>query len=229
MTKQERAVRTRKLLIASAARAFYEQGYPRTSLTTVSSRVGVSSGALYFHFENKAALASAVETEASRAMRAVTRRACRSCDSSLQALIDTTHGLAELLRTSIVAKAGFQLNCDDFEGTRLDLRQEWRQCVRRLLAEAAHERTLDPELPQQAVTDTVVAATVGFEILSRGDREWLSRDSITAFWELQLPRLTAPASTRRLDPAGTGPVGTDPVSVPGQAAPRSGPAQLPTP
>ncbi|MEN8655977.1 ScbR family autoregulator-binding transcription factor [Streptomyces sp. 21So2-11] len=241
MSKQERAVRTRKLLIASAARAFYEHGYTRTSLTTVSSRVGVSSGALYFHFENKAALATAVEAEASSALRAVTRRACRSRNSSLQALIDTTHGLAELLRTSIVAKAGFQLNSGDFEGPRVNLRDEWWECVQRLLSGASREHALDPGLPRRAIASSIVAATVGFEVLSRSDQEWLSRESVTGFWQLQLPCLTAPGVAGRLDPSGTGPsgtgpagtgpagigpVGTGPATVPGRAASRPDPAPI---
>lgn len=218
MTKQERAARTRGLLIASAAKSFYEQGYPRTNLNAVSARIGVSSGALYFHFENKAALALAVEAEACRALRAVARRARRR-DCALQSLVDTTHALAELLRTSTVAKAGFQLGSDDFEGVRQDLRREWQGCVRRLLNEAAQERTLGPELPRQVIASSIVAATVGFELLGRGDLRWLSRESITGFWQLHLPCLATPDVAGRLDPAGT--VAAQPAAprTPGPPAP----------
>lgn len=59
MTKQDRAVRTRLALIRSAAEQFEARGYVRASLAEISAGAGVSSGALHFHFANKAAVAEA--------------------------------------------------------------------------------------------------------------------------------------------------------------------------
>ncbi|NEE26311.1 TetR family transcriptional regulator, partial [Streptomyces sp. SID7982] len=60
MTKQERATRTRQALIRSAAVVFEQHGYAQARLVLISSGAGVSTGALHFHFENKAAVAEAV-------------------------------------------------------------------------------------------------------------------------------------------------------------------------
>ncbi|MFD6492381.1 TetR family transcriptional regulator, partial [Streptomyces sp. NPDC060188] len=52
--KQQRAVRTRDALIRSAAETFESRGYVQAKLAEISSRAGVSAGALHFHFPNKA-------------------------------------------------------------------------------------------------------------------------------------------------------------------------------
>ncbi len=58
MSKQERAERTRRALIKSAAAVFEEYGYAQARLALISTGAGVSTGALHFHFENKAAVAA---------------------------------------------------------------------------------------------------------------------------------------------------------------------------
>ncbi|MFP3992291.1 ScbR family autoregulator-binding transcription factor [Streptomyces sp. E11-3] len=203
MSKQERAVRTRSQLIVSAARTFCRHGYAEAGMTVISRLSGVSSGALYFHFPSKAALAEAVETEAARALHAVARHIGQRRESALQGLVDTSHALAQLLRENVVAKAGLRLNCDGHASSPLDLRQEWQACVQRLLTEASREGWLNPELSRQHMTSAIVAATVGFEVLSEDDQEWLSRYSLTGFWQLQLPRMTTPYALGQLDPAGS--------------------------
>lgn len=58
--KQERAVRTRERVLASAAAAFAAKGYPAVTILDVAQSAGLTKGAVYFHYENKDALAVAV-------------------------------------------------------------------------------------------------------------------------------------------------------------------------
>ncbi|MEV6113641.1 ScbR family autoregulator-binding transcription factor [Streptomyces sp. NPDC052109] len=58
--KQERAVRTRKQVLDTAAELFAERGYAGTSVVDIAERVGMTKGAVYFHFKNKEAMAVAV-------------------------------------------------------------------------------------------------------------------------------------------------------------------------
>ncbi|MEU8760000.1 ScbR family autoregulator-binding transcription factor [Streptomyces sp. NPDC048659] len=58
--KQERAVRTRERVLASAASAFAAKGYPAVTILDVAQSAGMTKGAVYFHYENKDALAVAV-------------------------------------------------------------------------------------------------------------------------------------------------------------------------
>lgn len=203
MIKQERAARTRDALLLAAAGEFRRHGYDKAKLSVISAEAGVSSGALHFHFESKAALAEALRNEASHSLRRAARLVHGRRTSALQALVDVSHALADLLRRSSVVRAGFVLSCETEPGTGLNLRQEWQCCVQQLLAEADDERTLAQGVAQQHMAGALVASTVGYEVLSRSNPEWLSCVTLTAFWELLLPTLATAQTLARLDPAGT--------------------------
>ncbi|MFE0648434.1 ScbR family autoregulator-binding transcription factor [Streptomyces sp. NPDC059534] len=209
MTKQERATRTRDALIKSAAREFDRWGYDVATLSAISSGAGVSPGALHFHFENKAAVAVAVECEAAATLRRAARLEYRRPSNALQNLADTAHALARLLREDIVVRAGFRLSCGNDRRTELNLRQEWQGCVQQRLAEAADEGLLATDHGRlHDLARTVVAATVGLEALGRDNAEWLSPRTVTGLWQTLLPLLARPAALASLEPAGsTAPVG----------------------
>ncbi|WP_037967986.1 ScbR family autoregulator-binding transcription factor [Streptomyces sp. SS] len=204
MTKQERAARTRDALIRSAAGEFDRRGYDLATLSAISSGAGVSPGALHFHFENKAAVAVAVEYEAAARLRRTARFEYRRPSDALRNLADTTHALARLLREDVVVRAGFRLSCANDLRTELNLRQEWQSCVQQRLAEAADEGLLafGPER-QQDLARTVVAATVGLEALGRDNDEWLSPRTVTGLWRTLLPLLAGPDAFPDPEPADT--------------------------
>ncbi|WP_406063506.1 TetR family transcriptional regulator [Streptomyces sp. NBC_01077] len=211
MTKQERATRTRDALLTSAAREFDQHGYTLARLSAISAGAGVSPGALHFHFENKAAVAAAVECEAATVLRRAARIVYRQESNALQNLTDTSHALARLLREDIVVRAGFRLSCSRGFRTDLNLRQEWQSCVQQRLAEAADEGLLTTGIgSQQDLVRAVVAATVGLEALCRDNSEWLSAGTVTGLWRTLLPMLAGPETLAALKPAGS-------AAVPGPA------------
>ncbi|WP_432117295.1 ScbR family autoregulator-binding transcription factor [Streptomyces sp. bgisy032] len=205
MTKQDRAVRTRLALIRSAAEQFEARGYVRASLAEISAGAGVSSGALHFHFANKAAVAEAVERAAARALRraALPGRGGDRC--ALQRLVDVTHRMARLLCADTVARAGLRLNTEAVAGRVRDLRREWREWVHELLAEAERRGELAAGMPPHRTGAVVLAATTGIEVLAREDRGLLVRPSLTDLWCLLLPCVAAPHLAGELRPAGTDP------------------------
>ncbi|MEW1639546.1 ScbR family autoregulator-binding transcription factor [Streptomyces sp. NPDC093801] len=202
--KQERAVRTRQALLESAATVFGRRGYAEATLNMISVGAGVSPGALHFHFENKAAVAEAVETAGARTLRATTREVYTRRTSALQALADSSQALAGLLLSDVVARAAFQLNREQAYPSSFALPGEWHEYVHRLLLEAAEEGALLPGLNHRNVATTVVAATLGFEALGRDDPQWLAPRTLAGFWRVVMPCLAAPATLRRLDTAGRG-------------------------
>ncbi|MGA5195244.1 ScbR family autoregulator-binding transcription factor [Streptomyces exfoliatus] len=60
MAQQARAIRTRQMILESAATVFAERGYERTTIGEILVRAGVTKGALYFHFASKEDLALGV-------------------------------------------------------------------------------------------------------------------------------------------------------------------------
>ncbi|MFI1654226.1 ScbR family autoregulator-binding transcription factor [Streptomyces sp. NPDC020472] len=210
MTKQERATRTRDALIRSAAEEFDRHGYVLATLSAISSGAGVSPGALHFHFENKAAIAEAVEQEACTSLRRTARIVYGRRSNALQNLTDTSHALARLLRDDTVVRAGFRLSCADDSRAELSLRQEWQSCVQQRLAEAADEGLLAAGTGgRQDLARTVVAATIGLEALCHDNGEWLSPRTVTGLWRTLLPMLATPESLAGLDPAGSPAVAGD--------------------
>ncbi|MGW4033983.1 ScbR family autoregulator-binding transcription factor [Streptomyces sp. NPDC004838] len=203
MTKQKRAARTRHSLIRSAAEAFERHGYVQAKLTDISAGAGVSPGALHFHFENKAAMASTVEAAAGASLRREAWLAQRPGMNALQRLMNISHALAARLRWDVVARAGVQLSYEAPRRTGPDLNQEWQLCVRQLLTEAADEGLLADQAGQAGAVAVIVAATTGFELLGREDPAWFSTPALTAFWRLFLPCLALPEVLRTLEPGGT--------------------------
>ncbi|WP_424217480.1 ScbR family autoregulator-binding transcription factor (plasmid) [Streptomyces sp. BI20] len=198
MTKQERAVRTRRALIVSAATTFGRRGYAEATLQMISSGAGVSPGALHFHFANKAAVGVAVERVAARVLRAVAADSRARHPSGLRALVDTTHALARVLVTDVVVSTGLRLGREPGYASDLDLRREWRRHVRTLLTEAERQGELLPGLPVRRAAAMVVAATIGFEDLGYRDPRWLSQESLDDFWAMVLPAMATHAAVREL-------------------------------
>ncbi|MGW0607710.1 ScbR family autoregulator-binding transcription factor [Streptomyces sp. NPDC002640] len=191
MVKQERALRTRRALIRAGAQAFADEGFTAASLTAISRAAGVSNGALHFHFENKMALARAVEEEALAALRHVVQEALERETTALSALVRATHGLVGRIAEDAVARAGFGL-CDDLgrhEG--VCPRREWQRWVEETVRRAERDGWLSAGVAASDAAAAVVAATVGLEVLGSHDRTWWSKERVTGFWRLLLPRLTA--------------------------------------
>ena len=58
-TKEE-ALETRSKILEAAEQAFYERGVARTTLADIATLAGVTRGAIYWHFSNKAELVEAM-------------------------------------------------------------------------------------------------------------------------------------------------------------------------
>ena len=62
---------TRELLIEAAKKEFLEKGYNKASLRTICANAGVTTGALYFFFENKADLFAAIVDPPLKELKAI--------------------------------------------------------------------------------------------------------------------------------------------------------------
>ncbi|MCP3771537.1 ScbR family autoregulator-binding transcription factor [Streptomyces sp. MAR25Y5] len=200
MVKQERAARTRRALVLAAAEVFASEGFALASLSAISRRAGVSNGALHFHFENKKALADAVQQEAAASMARMTDLA-ETAGDALQALVNATHGLMGRIADDTVVRAGFTLCADPSRGRDGELRRQWQEWIEATLARAEREGLLAEGASSERLAPTVVAATVGFEVLGSRDPQWLSEGKTASFWELVLPQMAARGGASTILPA----------------------------
>ncbi|MGV9241662.1 TetR family transcriptional regulator, partial [Streptomyces nigra] len=104
--QQERAIRTRRLMLKSAAEVFDREDYASARLSDISARANMSTGALHFHFANKEELAQAVVSEARGTLWLAARSAYERTPEPLQALTDVSHTLSQLLCWDVVSRSG---------------------------------------------------------------------------------------------------------------------------
>jgi AcrR family transcriptional regulator len=209
LATQQRAERTKEIVLRAAAKAFDADGYERTSLSRISARARVTTGAVVFHFGTKANLAEAVMQRA----RTVTRRAIESATSgspsAVGKLMAVTRTLIDLLENDEVVRAAERLAR---ELTPQDVQEEkcpWRREVARLSRAADAEGLLRPGVDAMALAALVSYVVSGVELAMRRprlptDEPWLGEAGaldgaahvrVERIWHLVLPAL---------EPAGEG-------------------------
>ncbi|MFD7432098.1 ScbR family autoregulator-binding transcription factor [Streptomyces sp. NPDC059818] len=215
MVRQQRAVRSREAILRAAARVVDRHGLTAATIARVSVESGLSKGAIYFHFSDKNALASALEQEAARALdRMAAARTCGPAPApALTTMVETTRELARALTDDVVVRAGFQVSCDRAEGGEPVLRRRLSCLLVGLLEEARRDGSLAPGAAVDDIVVCVVAITVGIQMLARqrGAAQVNSR-VLELFWRVTLPELApGPPPThqrpRTQDGQGSGPEG----------------------
>jgi AcrR family transcriptional regulator len=106
---QERAVRTRALVLAAAAEEFSAHGYQGTTLLDVVKRTGMTKGALYGHFSSKEELAATLIVEAGDELIARVTRGAGHGSTALHALRETILDLTRYLHGDALARSALRL------------------------------------------------------------------------------------------------------------------------
>ncbi|MDF3291739.1 ScbR family autoregulator-binding transcription factor [Streptomyces silvisoli] len=207
MGQQDRAARTRRVIVETAAAVFDELGYDGASTTEILARCGLTRGALYFHFPSKEAIAQAVV--AARAEVLVPpERAVR-----LQAAIDLTLRFADRLQHDAVLRAAVRLTTGQSSFTRPDTLpyRSSADVIRGLLREAAEGGELLATVEPGEVAQLIVGSFAGIQLLSQVYEERRDLTSrVTKMWKYLLPGLAVPGLLPRLVlslPHGTDPHG----------------------
>jgi TetR/AcrR family acrAB operon transcriptional repressor len=103
-TKEEAAA-TRSLIINTAEKVFHKKGVSRTSLADIADAAGVTRGAIYWHFKNKAELFEAMTERMSLPMEEMVERIGGAVvDDPLVAVRDCALGVLKLVATDPQAR-----------------------------------------------------------------------------------------------------------------------------
>lgn len=193
--KQERAQLTRARILTAAAEIFAEQGYARSSLADVAKRVGMTKGAVYFHFKDKDDLAIAiVETFYSRWPVVLQEVHSLNLDavSAVTELLDRT---AVAFRTDVMVQAAVRLQS---ERSLIDASlprpyQDWIDRVAVLLADGQKKGEVRDGLSADALANVVIASFFGMQHISdvlhnRRDLEQRWAETRTVVLEALRPR-----------------------------------------
>lgn len=204
-TRQERAEATRQAILDGAAAAFDSAGFGSTSLTDIVRHAGVTKGALYFHFQSKESLATALVQEQFGGPGGQAFGASEG-EFGVQSVIDNSHWLAWQLRTNVRVRAGVRLVLERglFNEADPTTYNEWIEQIRQSLAYGQGRGDVKPEVNVADVAVYLVGAFTGIQITSyvrTGRADIHSR--VGDIWRFLLPAIVPARRLGRFDPMGS--------------------------
>jgi AcrR family transcriptional regulator len=194
MVKQERAMRTRNVLVRAAASQFALNGYEGTSLVQIKQEAGLSMGALTFHFKTKAELADTVEARGKFVVECALERVTEVSAPWLDLLTELTVELSRLLEENVFVQSTARLGRERPGSP--DWSTFWLPEIKRL-AELAHEggELFSPTAPGD-VTALARLLVAGAETRIRDEGAAASPDAVadelTRVWRLVRPQISDP-------------------------------------
>jgi AcrR family transcriptional regulator len=197
MVRQARSEATRRKIIDSAVDLINEIGYPAAGLGDIIERAELTKGALYYHFDSKEALATAIIEEGSDSLLGAFRAAERSSSPAMENIIHGSFVVTDVLGTDRVVRAGARLlrTFGAFnpaaKSTFQLLVDEIVERIKTATAEGDLRSTLDAE----TTGSTIVAGMLGAELLSSALADGADvRARFARTWELLLPAIVADES-----------------------------------
>lgn len=186
MPRQERGHVRRSVILEASARVFDEVGYGSASLSGIAREAGVGQGSIYFYFQTKEAIALAViEEQNARTFTAMTPP--DGVTSPIETLIRASRGVAELLLTDPVVRAGIRLSLEQgvFAEPTSDFYEQWISAVTSGFLAAREVGELTDVVAADEVGASVVSYFTGVQLVSnvRTGREDLF-SSVRTMWLL---------------------------------------------
>ena len=109
MVRQARSEATRKKIINAAVDLFAEVGYQATGLGDIIERAELTKGALYYHFDSKEALATAIIEEGANTALTAFQSISEPSAPALENMIHGVFVVANLITTDKMVRTGTQL------------------------------------------------------------------------------------------------------------------------
>lgn len=194
MAQQERAIRTRKVVLDAAGAVFAELGYSATTIAEILQRAGVTKGALYFHFPSKQDLARGVIEQA------VTEPP-REEELILQSFVDMGLELAYRLPREPVLRGAARLAADqgapEFFGTPWP---RWASRGEELLNRAKATGEVLPHVDAAVTSRLLVGSFTGLQLVAQSQAGAESfQELISRLYDHVLPAVALPGVLMQLD------------------------------
>jgi len=197
MVRQARSEATRKKIITAAVDLFAEFGYQATGLGDIIVRAELTKGALYYHFDSKEALATAIIDDGAHTALTAFRNIGEPTAPALENIIHGVFVVADLIRTDKTVRTGAQLLKAFGQFNEATVRTHGHLLAEmvNLAHQAIAEGDLCDDLDPQDVGGVLVGAMLGAELVSSvssGGADLIER--ITKTWSLLLPALATEGS-----------------------------------
>ncbi|MEV6650794.1 ScbR family autoregulator-binding transcription factor [Streptomyces sp. NPDC051219] len=164
MTRQERALKTRRMILDAAGAVFAERGYETATVLEFLSQAGVTKGAFYFHFSSKEEVALALLSEQVPQQDLLAAQKFR-----LQELVDVHLVLACRLSRSARARGCFRLALEQGQDGRYrrDPYVERARFNAALLTAARNGGELLPGVEVCETAEFLVSSFMGLHLMSQ--------------------------------------------------------------
>ncbi|MEV7936882.1 ScbR family autoregulator-binding transcription factor [Kitasatospora sp. NPDC088264] len=196
MVRQERAIRTRRLILEAAASVFDEHGYEGATIGEVVARAGVTRGAVYFHFASKRELAQGV-VEEQFGRDEIPERHCK-----LQEFVDLGMVVAHLMPGDPLLSAGARLSLgqDVFGDLSGGATPGWIARLEAVLTAAGERGELLPHVLPAETAWLMTGAWTGVQIQSQkmSGRADLER-RVAVLYRHVMPSIAVPGVLAALD------------------------------
>ncbi|TPG36730.1 TetR/AcrR family transcriptional regulator [Mycolicibacterium hodleri] len=197
MVRQARSEATRRKIVDSAVDLINEIGYPAAGLGDIIERAELTKGALYYHFDSKEALATAIIEEGSESLLGAFRAACSSGSPAMEKIISGSFVVTDVLGSDRVACASARL-LRTFGGFNPAAKKIFQMLLDDMVERmeiASAEGDLRSSVDAQTTSAALVGGMLGAELLSSALTDGTDlRARIARTWELHLPGIIADES-----------------------------------
>src|SRR3712207_2487284 len=135
----------REELRAAAREVLAQNGYERTTVSSIATRANVAQGTFYLYFPSKEALPGALAEQVSMSLGAAIDSAtanAQTLEEAVEALIGATFEAAEGYRDVLpIANRGIELATDWDEWC--EITSEWREAIERFLERFQEQGLVD--------------------------------------------------------------------------------------
>jgi AcrR family transcriptional regulator len=194
MVRQARSEATRRKIITSAVELFNEIGYPATGLGDIIGRAEMTKGALYYHFDSKESLATAIIEDGCTNLMLAFRGIAKSSAPALESIIHGVFVVADLVGTDPLARSATQLlrALGEFNDATARTYGDWLAEMSARTRLAIDEGDVRADADPLAVGETIVGMMLGAELLSNAlsaGADVLER--VAKSWRVLLPAIVS--------------------------------------
>lgn len=152
----------------AAVQSINEFSYERATHADIARLAGMTTGALYFHFPNKEAVAYAViETQSTRS-REKARATVAAGHQALEAMLRVSADLMRDIVEDPLIRAGIRLTTEIhiLESLPKESWHDWFECNEKMIRKACDEGDLDPDIDIPEIAEVLTGSICGMHILS---------------------------------------------------------------
>jgi AcrR family transcriptional regulator len=168
MVRQARSEATRRRIIDSAIDLINEIGYPASGLADIIERAELTKGALYYHFESKEAVATAIIEEGMDTILGAFHSAGRPGSPAMENIVHGLFVVADAIMADRIAQAACRL-LRTFGGFNPAAKATYGVLQDELaerVTSAGEQGDLRTDVDPDAVVSTVLASILGAELIS---------------------------------------------------------------